>query len=74
MEMFGLTPKEIIMLRTKCLEPFITIASKANIDQDTIIKKAEVAWNYAIAPLLENEKKPSGESQSSNDSSKPAVT
>lgn len=49
--MYGLTPKETIELRLKCLEPFVTIASKHNIEQDTILLKAEKAWEYATQPL-----------------------
>ena len=74
METFGLTNQKIVELRLKCLEPYIITASKANIEQDTIIKKAEVAWNYAIAPLLEDAKKSPDESQPSNDTNKPAKT
>ncbi len=50
--MFGLSPKEIIELRLKCLEPYVTVASKVNIEQDVIIKKAEIAWEYCIKPLI----------------------
>ena len=40
---------------------------------DTVIKKAEVAWDYAIKPLLEEaEKKIPDESQPSSDSNTPA--
>lgn len=67
MSNLGLTNKDIVQLRLKCLEPYIITASKANIEQDTIIKKAEVAWNYAIKPLLDtgNQKTPD-ESQPSS--------
>jgi predicted metal-binding transcription factor (methanogenesis marker protein 9) len=53
MKTLNLTEKEIIELRLKCLAPYVTIASKVNIEQDTVIKKAEVAWQYAIKPLME---------------------
>lgn len=49
--MLGLTNKEIIELRLKCLEPFVIIASKANIEQDVVIRKAELAWEYATKGL-----------------------
>ena len=49
--MDGLTPKEIIQLRLKCLEPFVTVASKAGIEQSVVIKKAEEAWEFAIRPI-----------------------
>lgn len=45
--MYGLTSKETIELRLKCLEPFVTIASKLNIEQDLVLSKAELAWEYA---------------------------
>jgi hypothetical protein len=51
MELYGMTKKEVIQLRLKCLEPFIVIAAKTSIEQDVVIKKAEVAWKYAIKPL-----------------------
>lgn len=49
----GLSPKDYVQLRLKCLEPYIMVASKANIEQDTIIKKAEVAWKFAAGKLTE---------------------
>ena len=48
-----LTPKEIIQLRLKCLEPFVTVASKAGIEQSVVIKKAEEAWEFATKPITE---------------------
>ena len=52
--MYGLSPKEIIELRIKCLEPYVAIASKHGIERDEVIQKAEVAWTYAIKPLTED--------------------
>ena len=52
-----MTDKEIIQLRLKCLEPFVVVASKAGIEQDTVIKKAEVAWEYATKTLVKDEPK-----------------
>ena len=49
--MYNLTPKEEIELRLKCLEPFIKVASKANIEQDVILKKAEKAWEFAVKTI-----------------------
>ena len=49
--MYGLTTEQIIKLRLKCLEPFVVVASKAGIEQDTVIRKAEVAWEYATKGL-----------------------
>lgn len=49
--MKGLTIKEIIELRLKCLEMFVTIGSKTQIEQDVVFKKAEIAWDYAVKPL-----------------------
>ena len=64
-----LSDKEIVELRIKCLEPYVAVASKHGIEQDTVIKKAEVAWNYAIEPLLKNSEKPPVNNQpSANDS------
>ncbi len=53
MDNLDLTNKEIIELRIKCLAPYVAIAARANILDDVIIKKAEVAWDYAIKPLKE---------------------
>jgi len=52
-----MTDKEIIQLRLKCLEPFVATASKAGIEQDTVIRKAEVAWEYATKTLVKDEPK-----------------
>lgn len=49
--MYNLTNKEIIELRLKCLEMFVTIASKANIEQDVVFAKARTAWGFAIEGL-----------------------
>lgn len=44
---------KFIELRLKCLEPFITIASKTQIEQDVVIKRAEIAWNdFVVKPLM----------------------
>jgi len=52
--LYGLTPKEYIELRLKCLEPFITIASKTQIEQDVTIRRAEIAWTeFVVKPLEE---------------------
>lgn len=50
--MLNLTDKEFIELRLKCLEPFITIASKHSIEHNLVIDRAEEAWKYAIQPLM----------------------
>lgn len=50
--MLNLTNKEIIELRLQCLVPYVTVASKVNIEQDIVIKKAELAWEYCIKPLI----------------------
>lgn len=49
----NLTDKEVVELRIKCLEPFVTVASKHGIEQDLVIQKAERAWEYAIEPLMQ---------------------
>lgn len=49
--MNNLTQKEICELRIKCLEPFVSVASKHGIEQDIIFSKAEKAWEFAIKPL-----------------------
>ena len=51
-----MTDKEIIQLRLKCLEPYVTVASKAGIEQDTVLRKAEKAWEFAIKPLEDAKK------------------
>ena len=62
-----LTKKETIELRLKCLEPYIKIASVQNIEQDTIIKKAEVAWEFAIKTIT-------GEKSETTDEQPPVTT
>lgn len=52
--MFGIPNEKIIELRLRCLEPFVTVASKHGIEQDVVLKKAELAWEYAIKPLIES--------------------
>lgn len=53
---FGLTNERFIELRLKCLEPFITIASKTQIEQDIVVKRAEFAWNeFVVKPLVEQQ-------------------
>jgi hypothetical protein len=49
--MYGLTNKEVIELRLKCLEPFVAVASKTGIEQSVVIRKADEAWEYAVRPL-----------------------
>lgn len=62
----GLTNKDIVELRLRCLAPYVATASKANIEQNTVISKAEVAWSYAVSPLLDaGKKKITDESQPS---------
>lgn len=48
----NLTDKEIIELRIKCLEPYISVASKHGLESNLVIEKAEIAWKYAIEPLM----------------------
>lgn len=47
LDLSGISNKEIVQLRLKCLEPFVHVASKANIEQATVIKIAEKAWEFA---------------------------
>lgn len=51
MELYGMNERDIIQLRLKCLEPFIATASKAGIEQDTVLKHAENAWKFATEPI-----------------------
>lgn len=63
MDNLGLTNKETIELRLKCLEPYIRIASVQNIEQDTVIRKAEVAWEFAIKIIKEKQGKETTDEQ-----------
>lgn len=55
----NLTDKETVELRIKCIEPFIAVASKHDIDKDLLVAKAEKVWDYAIEPLSnDNKSKP----------------
>lgn len=55
MPKLNMTDKEIIELRLKCLEPYVATASKAGIEQDTVLMKARKAWDYAIQPLIDKD-------------------
>lgn len=51
---FGIDDAKFIELRLKCLEPFITIASKHSIENDVVLMKAEKAWNdFVVKPLVD---------------------
>ena len=52
----ALTDKEIIELRIKCLTPYVAVASKHDLERDVVIKKAELAWEYATAGLTSGSK------------------
>ncbi len=56
MENYGLTNIEIVDIRLSILVAFIDVASIHNIEQDTIIKKAEIAWEYVVKPLTKGVK------------------
>lgn len=54
MNLFGLTPKEFIELRLKCLETYVSISSKHGIEKDEVLIHAEKAWNeFVVRPLAE---------------------
>ena len=55
--MYGLTNKEIIELRIKCLKPYVETASKAGIEKDQVIQHAEAGWQFAIKTLEEEQAK-----------------
>lgn len=63
----GLTPKEIVELRIKCLEPFVATGSKVGLEKMQVIECAEAAWQYAIKPI---EKKPA---EDTRDQSRPST-
>jgi len=52
-----LSQKDIVEARTKILSLYVPIASKHGIEQDTVIKKAEVAWNFAIKTIVGDDNK-----------------
>lgn len=52
----GLTPKDIVELRLKCLEPFVITGSKTGIEQGIVFESAKKAWNFVIEPLSETPK------------------
>ena len=51
--MHGLTNKEIIELRLKCLKPYVETASKAGIEKNQVIQYAEEGWKFAVKTLEE---------------------
>lgn len=46
-----MTEMERVNTRLKCLEMFVTIASKAGIEQDIVFQKAEKAWEFATETI-----------------------
>ena len=42
----GLTRKDICDLRLKCLEMFVTVGAKTNIEQDVVFEKAKKAFDF----------------------------
>lgn len=52
----NLKEKEIFELRLKCLEIFVTVASKHSIEKKEVFDLAEEAWKFANKPLQENPK------------------
>lgn len=54
MNTFGLTNKEFIELRLKCLETYVSISSKHGIEKNEVLIHAEKAWNeFVVRPLAE---------------------
>ena len=53
----SLTNKEILDLRLKCLEVYVNIASKHNIEDDIVFKKAEKAWEFINKTSVDKEVK-----------------
>lgn len=54
MNLFGLTPKEFIELRLKCLETYVSISSKHGIEKNEVLTHADKAWNeFVVRPLAE---------------------
>lgn len=49
-----LTDFEVIQLRIKCAEPFISTGSKLGIEKEKVIELAEILWKFAIKPLTEH--------------------
>ena len=52
----NLTDKEIVELRIKCLEPFVAVASKHDMDKMLLVNYAEKAWEYATSTLTDEPK------------------
>jgi hypothetical protein len=50
----GLTPKEIVELRIKLLEPIILTCSKFGFEKHQALEIAEQAWKYAVKPIDED--------------------
>jgi len=50
---FGLTNKELIQLRIKCLEPFVNAAMRQNLERLVYLNQAEKAWEFATKHLQE---------------------
>jgi len=47
-----LSDKDYIILRLKCLEPFIQIASKHGIEHEIFLRSAESAWEFATKGII----------------------
>ena len=62
----NLKDKEILELRLKCLEIFVTVSSKHGIEKEEVFLLAEKAWQFISKPIRENQ----GENVSTYDPSK----
>lgn len=57
-----MTDKDIILLRMKCLEPFVMTASKLSLEKGLLFDLGEQAWAFANKPLDKTvEEKPQSE-------------
>ena len=51
----GLSKAEICALRLRCVEPYISFASKNDVTKEIIFEKAEQSWDFMLKGLGEKE-------------------
>lgn len=51
----GLSKQDVCALRLRCIEPYISFASKNDVVKDVVFEKAEKSWEYMLKALGEKE-------------------
>lgn len=51
----GFSKQDICALRLRCVEPYISFASKNDVMKDVIFEKAEASWEFMLKGLGEKQ-------------------